>query len=669
MPETPMNQPNAESSICDCKTAVGTTRLPGLIPQAHRGEIQRDSERVRQGFARKKWAAELAGQLRWDEALGVYADAESVCGDDWEFHNNYANALKAVGRREQAVGRYERARALRPQALEPHYNLGLALLELGRTVEAEASLERALALDPLHGLANLNLANLLNVQHRLAEAERHYLLALAARPEDAKLFNNFGQVLAKARRFAEAEACYRRAIELEPRYATAMSNLAELLAQHGRMDDAAVLLRVALEAEPANAAVFSNLLFTLAHTSDLCAERLLAEHRAFAERFERPLRAAWREHGNSREAERPLRVGMISADLRDHPVVRYLRPALARLRMHVDLTLVAYNNSTQRDAETERYKAAFHEWNDVAHESDAALAQRIEADRIDVLMDLSGHTGFNRLLTLARRPAPVQVSWMGYVATTGLESVDYFVADRLLVPDEMAWQFTEKLLRLPATTSFAPVEDAPAVNELPTLQVGVFTFSSLARMNKLNRETVRVWAEILRRAAGSRMLLAALPDGSEPDALIAWFAEEGIGRERLAFAHTRSVADVLRVQHEVDLSLDTFPYNGSTSNSHALWMGVPTLTLAGETAAGRMGASLALQNGLQEFVAHTTEEYVALAVRWAADQERLSALRSGLRARFAASVLQDHALIADALADKLREAWRRWCAGLPPESL
>jgi len=586
----------------------------------------------------------------------------------WQHHNNYANQLKAEGRLDAAERHYARAVELAPLAFEPHYNRGLAFMDAGRFREAEASLRRALALDSAHGLANLNVGNICNLEGRLAEAERCYVRAAAEIPDDLRLLNNLGQLLGMQRRYAAAERCYRRALEMDPRYAVACANLSELMATHGHMEAAETLLRRAMELEPRNALLYSNLLFTLCHKAGHTAEELFAEHREFSARFEVPLREGWTEHTNERDPERRLRLGFISADLHDHPLVRYLMPALRELAAHGGFELVAYNNSVRNDGYTAAYMKMFQQWRNVLHVSDEALATQVRSDRVDVLFDLSGHSGHNRLLVFARRAAPIQISWMGYPATTGLEAMDYFIADRHLVPETLRAQFTEKILELPVTTNFEPIAAAPEVGPLPALACRCFTFANLARANKLNRPLIVAWAEILRRTPRARLMLATLPDGEQPAIVRGWFGAEGIGEERIEFVHLRSVEEGLAVQQRIDLGLDSFPYNGSTGNAHALWMGVPTLALEGGAAPGRMGAALLRHTGLEEFVATDTEEYIRKAVEWTGRLQELAKIRAGARGRFAASALMQPATTVGVLAEKLRMAWRRWCSGKAAES-
>jgi protein O-GlcNAc transferase len=605
----------------------------------------------------KAAAAALFAQGDMERAMQLCERALRLDAGDWQLHNLLGNALKAANRRDEAIAAYTQAIALAPNTLEPHYNLGLAYIEHGNLAAAEASLQHALTIDLGNALAHLNLANVLLTQHRLQGAEIHFRCALAIMPEASehapKLHNNYAVCLRALHRFAEAEQHFRQALTIAPTYATAFSNLGDFTALHGHMDDAVTLLRHAVALDPANAQAHSNLLFTLGHT-DISPEQLLAEHKHFAARFEEPLLATHTPHSNVADPNRPLRIGFVSADLRDHPVVRYLRPALRELRNYEGLTLIAYSNSARHDADTAIYQQQFHEWRNVAHLSDASLAQLIRADAIDILIDLSGHSGENRLLTFARKPAPVQISWMGYVGTTGLRSMDYLLADHHLIPPSMEGQFTERILRVSATTVFEPCADAPAVSQLPVLTAGKFTFACLARANKLNHATVTLWAEILHGVPNARLMLACMTDGNPPQSVLAWFAEQGIAASRLWFVHPKGVDEMLRLHQHIDLALDTMPYNGSTTSSHAVWMGVPTLTLPGATAPGRMGAALNLHLGLQEFLAQDSRDYVARAIGNAQDFSLLAQLRPTLRDRMAHSALPD----AKGLACELETAWR-----------
>jgi len=342
---------------------------------------------------------------------------------------------------------------------------------------------------------------------------------------------------------------------------------------------------------------------------------------------------------------------------------------LAHLVRYPQLSLHAYYNHAVEDSVTQRLRGYLTHWHSIVGLSDDALAQKIRADNIDILIDLSGHTAKHRLLTFARKPAPVQVSWIGYPCTTGLGAMDYYLADRLfLPPGQFDDQFTEKIVRLPASAPFLPSKDAPLVNTLPALSNSYVTFGSFNRPNKLSHAVIALWAKLLRALPDSRMLLGAMYQAGENDTLLEWFAQEGIARERLSF-HPRSGMDAyLALHHQVDICLDTFPYNGGTTTLHALWMGVPTLTLAGSTAAGRSGASILGHVGLEAFVAHDAADFVRKGLSWAGNLAALSDIRAGLRERFAQSAMGQPAVVAAGMERALRIMWQRWCTGLPAES-
>jgi predicted O-linked N-acetylglucosamine transferase (SPINDLY family) len=308
-------------------------------------------------------------------------------------------------------------------------------------------------------------------------------------------------------------------------------------------------------------------------------------------------------------------------------------------------------------------------WHPIAGFSDAALAEKISGDGIDILIDLAGHTAENRLLTFARKPAPIQVSWMGYPGTTGLRAMDYYLADRyFLPPGAFDSQFTEKLVHLPASAPFLPDEGAPPVNALPALSKGYITFGSFNRLTKLRPSVIALWSRLLRALPDAHMVLGGMPREGSYDALIGWFAREGIVRERLSFYARCPMPAYLALHHQVDMCLDTFPYTGGTTTNHALWMGVPTLTLAGHTPPGRQGAAMLGHVGLEAFVAEDEKDFQEKGLSWAADLAALAAVRAGLRERCERSPMRRPDVIAAGLESALRNMWQRWCAGLPAQT-
>jgi predicted O-linked N-acetylglucosamine transferase (SPINDLY family) len=331
--------------------------------------------------------------------------------------------------------------------------------------------------------------------------------------------------------------------------------------------------------------------------------------------------------------------------------------------------LHAYYNYTLEDATSERLKHYFLSWNKITHLSDEDLAQKICADGIDILIDLSSHTAHNRLLTFARKPAPVQASWIGYPGTTGLEAIDYYISDQYhLPPGLFDWQFTERIVHLPLLAVFSPNEDLPPIAQLPATLNGYITFGSFNRTNKITRSVVALWSQLLRAIPNARMLLGAMPSELEDIIWKEWFIQEGIELDRLTFKPRTSIGDYLQLHHHVDICLDTFPYNGGTTTWHAVWMGVPVLSISGETPMSRGGACILGSIGLSEFVAKDKEDFVRKGQSWANNIGQLSKLRMGMRDRIFQSGAGQTQDIAQSLSDALRIMWGRWCQRLPVEA-
>ena len=606
---------------------------------------------------------------RLDEAEASYRRALEIEPAYAEAHSNLGVTLQDLGRLIEAEASYRQALEIKPDYFEAHCSLGAALKDLGRLNEAEVSLRRALQIKPDFAEVHNNLGTTLQNLGRIDEAETSLRRALQIKPDFAEAHSNLGNTLKDLGRLDEAEASHRRALQIMPNFAKALSNLGTTLHDLGRLGEAEANYRMAMEADPDHAATHSNLLFCLTQNATVNAETLFSEHCRFGELFETAFRTNRPQFSNSRDPDRTLRIGFVSSDFYNHAVANFIEPVLAHLSAYPQLSLHAYSNNTIEDAVTQRIREHFADWHFIVGLSDAALAEKIRADNIDILIDLSGHTAKNRLLTFARKPAPVQASWMGYPGTTGLRSMDYYLADRFfLPPGQFDDQFTEKIVRMPAGAPFLPFQGAPPVNTLPALINGHVTFGSFNRLSKLSRPVIALWSQLLRALPDSRMVLAGMPQDRKCDTVIEWFAQEGIALERLNI-HPRSGMDsYLTLHHQVDICLDTFPYNGGTTTFHALWMGVPTLTLAGSTAASRSGASILGHAGLEAFVANDAADYVRKGLSWAGNLAALSDIRAGLRERFANSAMGQPTVAAAGLEHALRVMWQRWCAGLPAES-
>jgi len=606
---------------------------------------------------------------RLDEAEACYRRALEIRPDDAGAHYNLGNTLQELGQLDGAVASYRRALQIWPDYAEAHNNLGNALNDLGRLDEAEACYRSALQIKPDYAEAHNNLGNTLTKLGRLDEAVASYRRVLAIKPDHAEAHNNLSCTLNDLGRLDDAVASCRRALAIKPDYAEAHSNLGNAFKNLGQLDDAVASFRRALEIKPDFEEAYSNLLFCLIHGEAANAQEQFSEHCRFAEQFEAPLRSSWPQHTHSRNPDRCLQVGFVSGDFRNHAVANFIEPVLAHLAGRPQLSLHAYYNYPVEDRVTQRLRRHITHWHPIVGLSDVALAQKIREDGIDILIDLSGHTGDNCLLAFARKPAPVQISWMGYPGTTGLNAMDYYLADRyFLPPGQFDDQFTEKIVRLPASAPFLPFDDAPPVNALPALGNGYVTFGSFNHRRKLSSSVIVLWSQILRALPSSRMVLGAMPQAGGNDTLIEWFAREGIARERLSFYPGCPIKDYLGLHHQVDLCLDAFPYPGGTTSCHALWMGVPTLTMTGSTPASRQGAVLPNHVGLEAFVARNKTEFVEKGLFWADHLTELAKIRDGLRERFGQSAMGRPDLIAEALERALRTMWQRWCAGLPAES-
>ncbi len=342
-------------------------------------------------------------------------------------------------------------------------------------------------------------------------------------------------------------------------------------------------------------------------------------------------------------------------------------PVMEPLAKDESLTLHVYYNHVVEDDYTLRFRGYAQHWNMVAGMPDDQLADKIREDKIDILIDLSGHTGRNRLQMFARKPAPIQASWIGYPATTGLDAMDYYLSDRFFTPfGPIEQQFSEKLIQLAAIGPFAPEAKAPPVNILPAMHNGYITFGSFNRLNKLRADVIAVWARLLRELPTARMVLGSISGAEGETMLIEWFEKEGISRDRLSF-RPRSTLPVYLQQHfQVDICLDTFPYTGSTTVLNSLWMGVPSLTIAGQTMAGRAAAAWLSHTGLEAFVASDADDFVAKGVAFASNIPALAAVRMGLRERCRQSAVFRPEAVAASLSSALRTMWQRWREGLAP---
>jgi protein O-GlcNAc transferase len=597
---------------------------------------------------------------RLSEAEDCYRRALSIRSDLPEAHGNLGAVLEALGRHAEAEACYRKALALRPDHAGLHCDLGIVLHHLDRLPEAEMCYRRALALRPGLAQAHAALGVLAYEGGRFAEAEACYRRAIAIRPDYAEAHTNLGDLLRRLRRLDEAETCIRTAVAVEPDSAAAHKSLGDLLLELGRLAEAEESYRRALEIHPDDARARGSLLFSLNFQDrppELCTEE--------ARRYGRTLSAQISERFSTwsctRRPER-LRVGLVSGDLREHVVGFFLEGVLAQLDP-ARIELFAYPTVPKTDALTERLRPCFAAWRPLVGLSDEAAARLIHADGVHVLIDLAGHTDHHRLPVFAWKPAPVQASWLGYFATTGMAEMDWYLADEVGVPAAHRAHFTERVWYLPETRlCFTPPKTQGPTAPLPALQRGFVCFGSFQKLAKINDAVLRAWARILAACPGARLRVQndSLSDTQAAAAFRERLRAQGIDPTRVELHGSMPRQDYLAAHAEVDILLDTFPFPGGTTTCEALWMGVPTMTLAGETLIARQGASLLTAAGLPDWIAKDEDDYVAKALAYAADLEGLARLRAGLRAQVAASPLFDAARFARHLEEALWGMWHEW---------
>jgi predicted O-linked N-acetylglucosamine transferase (SPINDLY family) len=602
-------------------------------------------------------------QGKLDEAVAGYRRSLELNPNYVETHNNLGTVLQKQGKLDEAAACYRQALQLRPGYAEAHSNLGVALQGRGKLAEAAACQRRALELKPEFAEAHTNLGIALQAQGKLTEAAACHRRALELRPDYPAAYNNLALVLQEQGKVDEAVACYQGALQLKPDYPQAHNNLATALKIQGKLAEAAACYQRALELAPDFAEAHSNCLLCQHYHPDVTLAALAASHADWDRRHGIPLQTTWRPAANDRTADRRLRLGFVSADFGRHPVGWFVVRVLEELRGH-DCEIVCYSERGTKDDITARIEAAAGAWRDVQGLAHAALAEQIRADGIDILFDLAGHTAKNRLPVFARKPAPIQVTWLGYVGTTGLSAMDYLLADRWEIPEGMEKHYHEQVLRLPdGYVCYDPPAYAPPVGALPALGQGHVTFGSFNNPGKINPAVAAVWAEILRRMPTSRLVLkyAAFDDPGNRRRYEDLFAAAGADPSRLELLGWSAHQQLLAEYQRIDVALDPFPYSGGLTTCEALWMGVPVITYPGETFAGRHSLSHLSNVGLTETAARDLSHYVDLAAKWASDLPRLADLRAQLRGRMARSPLCDGPRFAANLMHTLRALWRQCC--------
>ena len=632
-----------------------------------------------------------------------------------EAHCNLGIILRRQGKMQATLACFQNAIAIQPDVPELYNNLGLALHESGRSAEALAEYRRALALRPDFANAHNNLATALLALGQTAEAFVHYQTAARLNPNSQAIFNNLANLMKKTGQIDQAIACYDRAMKIGPANAEVFGNLASALKDAGHLDAALAYHDRAIATRPDWPKALADKLYTIHFHPAYDASAIYREHQRWNQLHAQPLAKRIEPHRNDRTPDRRLRIGYVSPDFREHAISRFLLPLLKH-HDHTAFEIFLYFDIVEADAMTELLRQCADQWRSTIGLSDEQFAHMVREDQIDILIDLTSHMGSGRLLAFARKPAPVQVTYLAYCSTTGLDTMDYRLTDPYLDPSgaKAGNVYSEKSIRLPVSywcygrpvsgdgeeskkqvTTQGNIDDAaseefhegpdssafnPALRRasetgvavikplrfkpslLPALSAGHVTFGCLNNFCKISPPAAEAWQRIMKAVPGSRLLLHAA-EGNHRNLFKERFAKAGIDPGRIEFVGFMKLADYFRQYDRIDLALDPFPYAGGTTTCDALWMGVPVVSVTGSTAVSRAGLSILSNVGLAELVASTIADYEMLAVKLAHDLPRLAQLRATLRHRMERSPLMDATRFARDVETAYRWSWREYLRG------
>jgi protein O-GlcNAc transferase len=627
-----------------------------LIQQAISVAADRPSYHLNLGAA-------LQAQGQLEDAIAANRRAIALKPAYPEAFNNLGIVLQALGRIDEAVPCFERATTFAPAYADAHFNLGVARQAEDRLDLALVSYRAALALRPAYPAAQYNLGNALRElrQFRAAADAYHSVLALEAGHVDAH--NNLGIVLQEFGDRDGALACFEQTLALNVGYQQAYTNRAHILRDRGRFDEAIHSYRQALTLQPDDVQAHSGLILVLdLHEGATPADRL-AERRLWNERHARALTAAALPHTNDRDPARRLRVGYVSGDYFYHSASTGFAPVILN-HDPAQIETVCYATIIKSDAQTERFKAGVSVWRDVTRLTDAAVADLIREDQIDILVDLGGHSSSGRLRIFAHKPAPVQVTAWGYITGTGLDAVDYLLADPIALPPAAERWYSEQVVHLPSIVCYEPAANLPDIAPPPILERGTVTFGSFNRAAKLSDEALDLWAQVLMAVPASRMILKSpgLDDQENRTRILGRFAAQGVVPERVEILGQTPLIEHISAFGRIDIQLDPFPHVGGATTFEGLMQGVPCVTLLGEQIQGRLSATFLSQIGLHDLIAQSPAQYIEIAARLAADPARLTQERMSLRQRVLAAPVADGVGYTRAVEHLYRDLWGRWCA-------
>jgi predicted O-linked N-acetylglucosamine transferase (SPINDLY family) len=611
----------------------------------------------------------LAKLGKLPEAVAAYRKALEASPDLAETHFNLGLALQAMRITQAAMECYSRAVALRPQWADAHFRLATMLLVLRVPEKAIQSYCNAVAADPNHARAWNDLGCALQSKERYEEAIAAHERALAVRPDFAEAMYNLALAYRGARRLNDAADALRKAVQIRPDFPDAWNNLANAMKNLGELDEAIQCYKQTLGLHPDFAEAHSNLVLLSLYSPDRDAASIKQDMVCWNDRHAAPLARFIRPYSNDRSPDRRLRIGYVSPDFCGHIVGLMLYPLFYE-HDPAEFEVYCYANLVCDDWLTNRFRRSSRGWHDIRQSSDEEAAELVRSDRIDILVDLAGHTANNRLRIFAQKPAPIQVTFGGYPGGTGMSTMDYHFTDPYLDPKGLTEShYVEKLVRMDGSfwcyePQLMQTDGKKEVLPLPAVINGYVTFGCLNNFCKMNDGTLAAWGKVLTAVADSRLLMM-VPPGPQRQRIVDKLAAQGIDPQRIEFVPYQSRQDYLDTYNRIDLVLDTLPYNGHTTTLDAMWMGVPVITRIGSTAVGRAGLSHLHQIGLSELAAENDEQFVAIASRLAADWSVMVDLRATLRQRMLKSPLTDSRRFARNVESAYRQIWRQWCQATP----
>jgi protein O-GlcNAc transferase len=575
-------------------------------------------------------------------------------------HNNLGLAFHSLSQFDEAIQSFSKAFTLKPDYAEAYFNVGITLSKVGHLDDAVRSYQIALKINPNFADAHNNLGNILSDLGQLDKAINNFIQAIKIKPDYAEAYNNYGITLKKLGQFNAAVKIYQKTLAVDPDYALGHYNLGNIYKDLGQLDAAVKSYEKALTIKPKYIEAHNNRLFTFNYLTNYDSDFNLKEARKFGIMLNEKVTSRFTDFQGSNEPAR-LRVGLVSGDFRMHAVGYFLESVCSQLTKS-KVELVAYATCAKFDDLSARIKPYFSDWKALYSLTDEMAANLIHNDNIHILIDLSGHTAHNRLPIFAFKPAPVQVSWLGYFATTGLAQIDYIVGDPHVTPLENQSSFIEKIWQLPESRwCFTPPNYSMNCERLPALDLKYITFGCFNNYTKLNDTVVALWAKILNHVSDSRLYLKAnqFEDQTVREEVIQRFLVYGIDAKRITLEGFDSREKYFLAYQHVDIALDPFPFTGGTTTVEALWMGVPVLTLEGNSLVSRQGVGILINAGLPNWIAKNQNDYLAKAISFTTDLDKLALLRLGLRKRVLDSPLFDAVRFSKNLENALWKMWQQ----------